>query len=56
MLEYNSLITEDPQTIWSLTLQGGFLMQFLGKKSAKDFGLPEYLEPQPSEGSLPDKR
>ena len=37
-------------------LEGIFSMDCLGKKSAKDLGLPEKLEPQPSAGLFPDKR
>ena len=49
-------MTEDLHICRTSALEGGTLMEFFGNKSAKDFGLPEYSEPQPSDGSLPDKR
>ena len=35
---------------------GNFLMNFSGRKQESNLGFPEYREPQPSDGSLPDKR
>ena len=40
--ETGFIMTEDLQTCRTFVLEGGTLMEFLGKKSAKDFGLPEY--------------
>ena len=54
--EISFIITEGLQICGTSALEGVTLMEFLGKKSAKDLGLPEYLEPQPSAGSFPDKR
>ena len=54
--EISFIMTEGWQTFGTFALEGGTLMEFFGNKSAKDFGLPKYSEPQPSDGSLPDKR
>ena len=35
---------------------GNFLMNFSGRKGDSDLGFPEYSEPQPSDGWLPDRR
>ena len=35
---------------------GKSLMNFSGRKRESDLGFPEYREPQPFAGSLPDKR
>ena len=35
---------------------GNFVMNFSGRKRDRDLRIPEYQEPQPSEGLLPDRR
>ena len=49
-------LTEVPRLRETSALGGKTLMDFLGRKREKDLGFPEYWEPQPSDGSLPDKR
>ena len=49
MLGINLLIIEGLLTTVSLALGGGVLIACLGKKSEKDFYLPEYFAPQPSD-------
>ena len=49
-------LTEVPRLRGTSAFVGEILMAFVGKKSERDLGFPEYWEPQPSDGSLPDKR
>ena len=48
---------QGPADMWNFCTGGhNFLWNFLGNKSAEDHELPEYWEPQPSDGLLPVKR
>ena len=54
--EIGFTMTKGLQLFGTFALEGRTLMEFLGKKSAKDFGLPKYCEPHHTDGSLPAKR
>ena len=56
VLEVFSIMTEDLRLFWLSALAGRISIDFLGKKGAKDLGLPEYWEPQLSDGSFPARR
>ena len=46
---------ESPRSRELSAWAGNFLMNFSGRKRDRDLGFPEYQEPQPSEGLLPDR-
>ena len=52
----NLLNTEGLLITVFLALDGGFFIACFGKKREKDFCLPKYLAPQPSEDLLPHRR